>query len=125
MLYDHQSLILDVLYDHSRSTKAANLRSHANLKKNKIFLIEDCALALGSKFKKKHVGLFGEIGSFSFYPVKHITTAEGGMVISKIKTIIDKVKKILGMDITIVTSANTTEEGKALLVEFGFPFEKK
>lgn len=29
------------------------------------------------------------------------------------------------MDITIVTSANTTEEGRALLVEFGFPFEKK
>ena len=38
---------------------------------------------------------------------------------------IDKVKKILGMDITIVTTANTTEEGRALLVEFGFPFEKK
>ena len=38
---------------------------------------------------------------------------------------IDKVKKILGMDITIVTSANTTEEGKALLEEFGFPFTKK
>ncbi|MAI28670.1 MAG: cell wall biogenesis protein [Rickettsiales bacterium] len=62
-------------------------------KKNKIFLIEDCALALGSRFKKKHVGLFGEIGAFSFYPVKHITTAEGGMVISKNKKIIDKVKK--------------------------------
>jgi large subunit ribosomal protein L5 len=28
------------------------------------------------------------------------------------------------MDITIVTSANTTEEGKALLEEFGFPFKK-
>ena len=38
---------------------------------------------------------------------------------------IDKVKKILGMDITIVTSAKTTEEGKALLNEFGFPFAKK
>ena len=38
---------------------------------------------------------------------------------------IDKVKKILGMDITIVTSANSTEEGKALLEEFGFPFTKK
>ena len=37
---------------------------------------------------------------------------------------IDKVKKILGMDITIVTSANSTEEGKALLEEFGFPFKK-
>jgi len=62
-------------------------------KKNKIFLIEDCALALGAKFKKKHVGLFGEIGSFSFYPVKHITTAEGGMVISKNKSIINKIKR--------------------------------
>ena len=38
---------------------------------------------------------------------------------------IDKVKKILGMDITIVTSAKTTEEGAALLTEFGFPFAKK
>ncbi len=38
---------------------------------------------------------------------------------------IDKVKKILGMDITIVTSANTNEEGIALLEEFGFPFAKK
>jgi large subunit ribosomal protein L5 len=38
---------------------------------------------------------------------------------------IDKVKKILGMDITIVTSANTNEEGLALLKEFGFPFAKK
>ena len=37
---------------------------------------------------------------------------------------IDKVKKILGMDITIVTSANSTEEGKALLEQFGFPFVK-
>ena len=38
---------------------------------------------------------------------------------------IDKVKKILGMDITIVTSANSNEEGMALLEEFGFPFAKK
>ena len=37
---------------------------------------------------------------------------------------IDKVNKILGMDITIVTTANTNEEGKALLEEFGFPFKK-
>ena len=41
------------------------------------------------------------------------------------KNIIDKVKKILGMDITIVTTANTNEEGMALLEEFGFPFAKK
>jgi len=38
---------------------------------------------------------------------------------------IDKVNKILGMDITIVTSAPNDEEGKALLDAFGFPFTKK
>jgi large subunit ribosomal protein L5 len=38
---------------------------------------------------------------------------------------IDKVKTISGMDITFVTSAQTDEEGKALLTEFGLPFKKK
>lgn len=36
---------------------------------------------------------------------------------------IDKVSKIMGMDITFVTSAPTDEEAKALLKEFGFPFK--
>jgi large subunit ribosomal protein L5 len=38
---------------------------------------------------------------------------------------IDKVNKILGMDITFVTSAENDEEGRALLDAFGFPFVKK
>lgn len=37
---------------------------------------------------------------------------------------VDKVTKIMGMDITFVTSAKTDEEGFALLKEFGFPFKK-
>ncbi len=37
---------------------------------------------------------------------------------------IDKVNKILGMDITFVTTAETNEEGLALLTEFGMPFKK-
>jgi ribosomal protein L5 len=37
---------------------------------------------------------------------------------------IDKVNRILGMDITFVTSAETNEEGLALLKEFGMPFKK-
>ncbi|MGB0881907.1 MAG: 50S ribosomal protein L5 [Vicingaceae bacterium] len=37
---------------------------------------------------------------------------------------IDKIKNVSGMDITIVTSAQTDEEGKALLTEFGLPFKK-
>jgi large subunit ribosomal protein L5 len=38
---------------------------------------------------------------------------------------IDKIKNVSGMDITIVTSAQTDAEGKALLTEFGLPFKKK
>lgn len=38
---------------------------------------------------------------------------------------IDKVSRIMGMDITFVTTANSDEEGKALLDQFGFPFIKK
>ena len=37
---------------------------------------------------------------------------------------VDKVNTMLGMDITIVTTAKTDEEGFALLKEFGFPFKK-
>ena len=52
-------------------------------KKYKLYLLEDCALAVGAKINNKHVGLFGDAGFFSFYPVKHITTGEGGMIILK------------------------------------------
>ena len=37
---------------------------------------------------------------------------------------IDKIKSVSGMDITIVTSAQSDDEGKALLTEFGLPFKK-
>jgi large subunit ribosomal protein L5 len=38
--------------------------------------------------------------------------------------VIDKVKKIQGMDITFVTTAKTDKEAKALLTHFGLPFKK-
>jgi dTDP-4-amino-4,6-dideoxygalactose transaminase len=49
-------------------------------KKHNLFIIEDCAHALGSKFGNKFCGNIGIAGCFSFYPTKIITTAEGGMV---------------------------------------------
>jgi CDP-6-deoxy-D-xylo-4-hexulose-3-dehydrase len=50
----------------------------ALVKKNNLFLIEDCCDALGSLYKKKKVGTFGHIATFSFYPAHHITLGEGG-----------------------------------------------
>ncbi|MBI4343016.1 MAG: DegT/DnrJ/EryC1/StrS family aminotransferase [Candidatus Omnitrophica bacterium] len=46
-------------------------------------VIEDCAIALGARHGGRHVGLFGDAGCFSFYPVKHLTTGEGGMFVSR------------------------------------------
>lgn len=45
-----------------------------------IYLLEDCAEALGSSFAGKHVGNFGVVGLYSFYGNKTITTGEGGMI---------------------------------------------
>lgn len=61
-------------------------------KKYKLFVLEDCALSLGGKIKNQHTGLLGDAGVFSFYPVKHITTAEGGMIILKNKKFAQKLK---------------------------------
>lgn len=52
-------------------------------KKHGFKVIEDAALAIGARYKGVHAGLWGDAGCFSFYPVKHITTTEGGMFVSK------------------------------------------
>lgn len=52
-------------------------------RKHKLFVMEDCALAIGTELDGVHAGLHGDAGVFSFYPVKHMTTAEGGMIITR------------------------------------------
>ena len=56
-------------------------------KENHIFLIEDCAEAIGTTYKGKHVGTFGDISTFSFFGNKTITTGEGGMVVTNDETL--------------------------------------
>ena len=45
-----------------------------------LFLIEDCAQAHGAEYKGQRVGSLGDLGCFSFYATKNMTTGEGGMV---------------------------------------------
>lgn len=56
-------------------------------KKHKLYLIEDSAEALGSEFRGKKCGTFGEAGIFSFYPNKQITSSEGGCIVTNNKKI--------------------------------------
>lgn len=51
--------------------------------KNSLFLIEDCCDALGSRIDGKQVGQFGTVATLSFYPAHHITTGEGGAVLTQ------------------------------------------
>jgi CDP-6-deoxy-D-xylo-4-hexulose-3-dehydrase len=51
-------------------------------RKYKLWLVEDCCDALGSTYKGRKVGTFGDIATVSFYPAHHITTGEGGAVMT-------------------------------------------
>jgi CDP-4-dehydro-6-deoxyglucose reductase, E1 len=55
----------------------------AFVKRHNLWLIEDCCDALGSTWRGQHVGAFGDIATVSFYPAHHITTGEGGAVLTK------------------------------------------
>lgn len=60
-------------------------------KRNKLYLIEDCAEALFSGNDNYHAGEFGDISTFSFHATKTITTGEGGAISSKNKDILNKI----------------------------------
>jgi CDP-6-deoxy-D-xylo-4-hexulose-3-dehydrase len=52
-------------------------------RKHELWLVEDCCDALGSTYAGRNVGTFGDSATFSFYPAHHITTGEGGCVITQ------------------------------------------
>jgi len=75
-------------------------RINAIAKRHNLFVMEDCALAIGTRRNGVHAGLLGDAGCFSFYPVKHMTTAEGGMITLRDPALADKLtrQKAFGVD---------------------------
>lgn len=63
-------------------------------RKHDLFVLEDCALSPGAKRNGVHTGLLGDAGIFSFYPVKHLTTAEGGMVILRDAKLAERLSRL-------------------------------
>ncbi len=61
-------------------------------RRNDLWIVEDCCDALGSTYQDRKVGTFGDLSTFSFYPAHHITTGEGGCVLTQnplLKTIVE------------------------------------
>lgn len=72
-----------------------NMQAFVNFcKETGIHLIEDAAQSLGSFCNGKHLGRYGEIGSFSFSAPKIITTGQGGALITDDDELADRIKKI-------------------------------
>ena len=77
-------------------------------KSHNLKIIEDCAHALGSKYKNKMCGNIGIAGCFSFYPTKVITTGEGGMLTTNNLQIHQKTVQLKNQGMNI--NANKREE---------------
>jgi len=84
------SMLESALSDRTRAIMVAHTLGNvfdldavtAFAKKHNLWLIEDCCDALGSTWKGRHVGTFGDIATASFYPAHHITMGEGGAVLT-------------------------------------------
>jgi len=70
-------------------------------KKFNLYIVEDCAEAIGSFYKSKHVGNFGDISTFSFFGSKTITTGEGGMICTNNRSFFLKAKKLKGQGLSM------------------------
>lgn len=62
--------------------------------RNNLLLIEDACQALGSTYKGKYLGTFGDLSTYSFTPHKIITTGQGGVVVTNDEKLHNKIKKL-------------------------------
>jgi perosamine synthetase len=72
-----------ILVVHNYGHPAAVDKISALARRHNLYLVEDCAEALGATVNGRKIGTFGDLACFSFYANKVITTGEGGMVITQ------------------------------------------
>lgn len=86
-----------------------------------LVLIEDVALGINCFSGEKHLGTFGQTGTFSFYPVKHLSTGEGGMVLTQDEKFYKELKytRAFGVDKTFSERGTS---GSYDVVRLGFNY---
>lgn len=66
-------------------------------KKHNLYVVEDCAQAIGAEYKGKKVGTFGEFGCFSFFPTKNLGCyGDGGLVSTNDDALADRIVSLRG-----------------------------
>lgn len=76
-----------------------------------LIVIEDAAHALGADYKGKRIGSISDMTVFSFHPVKHITTGEGGMIVTDNKELYERLLLFRSHGITRNPSSMTSYDG--------------
>lgn len=80
-------------------------------KEHNLLVIEDGAHALGADYKGKKIGSVSDMTTFSFHPVKHITTGEGGMIVTNDEKLYNRLKLFRSHGITRDERFLTKNEG--------------
>ncbi len=91
--------------------------------KFELFVVEDCAHALGAEYKGKKCGSIGDIGCFSFFSNKNMTTGEGGMIVTNSDELAKRIKLMRSHGMT--TASLDRHKGRAFtydVVELGFNY---
>ncbi|TQR17381.1 UDP-4-amino-4,6-dideoxy-N-acetyl-beta-L-altrosamine transaminase [Psychrobacillus vulpis] len=73
---------------------------HKIAKEYNLIVIEDAAHAIGATYKGRNIGSISDMTMFSFHPVKHVTTGEGGMITTNSKELYEKLKQFRSHGIT-------------------------
>ena len=84
---------------------------HAIAEEYNLLVIEDAAYALGADYKGRKIGALSDMTTFSFHPVKHITTGEGGMITTNDEKLYERLKLFRSHGITRDERFMTRNEG--------------
>lgn len=95
---------------------------HKIAKENSLIVIEDGAHALGSVYKGKKVGSLSDMTTFSFHPVKPITTGEGGMIVTDNEEFYKKMVLFRSHGITRDEAMMTRKDGPWFYQQFDLGF---
>lgn len=95
---------------------------HKIAKENNLIVIEDGAHALGSVYKGKKVGSLSDMTTFSFHPVKPITTGEGGMIVTDNEEFYKKMVLFRSHGITRDEAMMTRNDGPWFYQQFDLGF---
>ncbi|MFC9541769.1 UDP-4-amino-4,6-dideoxy-N-acetyl-beta-L-altrosamine transaminase [Lysinibacillus sp. NPDC056959] len=84
---------------------------HAIAKKHNLIVIEDAAHALGAEYKEEKIGALSDMTMFSFHPVKHVTTGEGGVITTNNESYYKKLLQFRSHGITRDTKSIIKNDG--------------